>query len=137
MYYYMYFITLIHVMYYVFSLHVFLNVWQNVTGVLLLRLAQSVLTYAGQPLTAGKQESHEHVAWNHVTFGSPLLGRYTELTYTANSQCMIYCIQYYDYIIKSCDNICTVIGVVIFLFLILLFLKSLYDKIICPVLTVF
>ena len=73
---------------------------------------------------------------DQVTLASPMLGRYTELTYTANSQCMVYCILYYDCIIKSCYNMCNDIEVVIFLFLILLFLKSLYDKIICPVLTV-
>ena len=135
MYYYMHFTTLVHVMYYVFSLHVSLNLWPNVTGALLLWLAQSVLTYTGQPLTVGKRESHEHVAWDHVTLVSPMIGKYTVLT-TTHAQCMVYCIQYYDCIIKSWYNICNGIEVVIFLFLLLLFLNSLYDKNICPVLTV-
>ena len=134
MYYYMYFTTLLHVMYYIVSLHVFLNLWLNVTGVLLFWLAQYVLTYTGQLVPAGKRESHEHVAWDHVTLVSPMLGKYTELT-TTHAQCMVYCIQYYDCIIKSCYNIRNSIEVVIF-FLILLFFQSLQDKIICPVLTV-
>ena len=37
--------------YYVFSLHVFLHVWLNVTGALLLRPTQWVLTYRGQLLS--------------------------------------------------------------------------------------
>ena len=72
---------------------------------------------------------------DHVTLVSSVVGKYTELT-TTHAQCMVYCIQYNDCIIKSCYNICNGFEVVIFLFLILLFLKSLYDKIICPVLTV-
>ena len=53
---------------------------------------------------------------DRVTLDSPMLGRYTELTYTTHTQCMVYCIQYYDCIIESCDNICNGIEVVIFYF---------------------
>ena len=94
MYYYMHFSTLLHVMYYVFSMYVFLYVWPNVTDVWLLRLAQSVLTYIGQPLTVGKRESHEHVAWDHVTLVSPMLWRYTELNYTVYYTCSVYGLLY-------------------------------------------
>ena len=84
-------------------------------GALLLRLTQLVLTYTGQPL-AGDRKGHEHVCQDLVTLTSPMLGRDTELTYTTHAQCMAYCIQYYDCIIKSCNDICNDIEVVIFYF---------------------
>ena len=52
-----------------------------------------------------------------------------------HAQYIVCCIQYYDCIIESCDNICKGIEVV-YDILMLLFLKILYNKIICPVLTV-
>ena len=55
MYYYMHFTTLLHVMYYIFRLHVFLNVRPNVTDALLIRRTQWVLTYTGQPLAGDRK----------------------------------------------------------------------------------
>ena len=67
---------------------------------LLLYLTQLVLTYTEQPL-AGDRRGHEHVCRDQVMLASPMLGRYTELAYTTHAQCMVYCIQYYEFIIKS------------------------------------
>ena len=88
-----------------------------------------LLTNTGQ--ATGRNQGCGHTCWlDQVTLASPMLGRYTELTYTTHAQCMVYCIQYYDCYIKSWDNICNGIEVVIFYFL------RFYIKIICPVLTV-
>ena len=121
MYYYMHFTTLLYVLYYVFSMHVFLNLWPNITGALLLRLAQWCWHTQGNHWPRAS-ESHEHVAWDHLTLVSPVLWKYTELT-TTHAQCMVYCIQYYDCIIKSFYNICNGIEVVIFFFFFFSFLR--------------
>ena len=46
----------------VFSLHVFLNVWPNVTDALLIRCTQWMLTYTGQPLAGDHKGNH----WTRV-----------------------------------------------------------------------
>ena len=74
MYYYMYFTTLLQVMYHIFSLHVFLNVWPNVTGALLPCHTQWVLSYTRQQLV-GDRKGLEHVCRDQVTLASPMLGR--------------------------------------------------------------
>ena len=52
------------------------------------------VSYTRQPLAGDRKATAEHVCRDQVTLASPMLGRYTELIYTANSQCMVYCTQY-------------------------------------------
>ena len=55
MYYYMHFTTLLHVIYCMYFHYMYTNTymtWLRITGVLLLRLSQSLFTYARQTVTA-------------------------------------------------------------------------------------
>ena len=116
-------------MYYTFSLHVFLNVWPNVTGALLLSCTQWVLTCRGQPLHVFARSGY--VGFFHtlkICWAKDAV-QILSVWNTVHSITTVL-LQYTTYIIWKRHKSSYI------LFLILLFLKSLYDKIICHVLPV-